>query len=134
MNYVQWNSTTMKPVWIGHLPKADKRFCPKISVYWSKSHKPNLSKADTCLKRTKILVFKESSLDRFHCIVNLFENYWHICTFFIKLDFSSLWRDLNITYLATFIQITVSQSKKLQITNTNKLWDSAKMIQQLNKF
>ena len=45
----------------------DKRFGPKISVYWSKSHKHNLSKADTCLKRTKILVPKVSALDRFHC-------------------------------------------------------------------
>ena len=36
--------------------EADKRFFPKISAYWSKSHKHNLSKADTCVKRTKILV------------------------------------------------------------------------------
>ena len=47
--------------------KADKTFCPKISVYWSKSHKHNLSKAETYLKRTKILVPKVSALDRFHC-------------------------------------------------------------------
>ena len=55
--------------------KADKIFCPKISVYWSKSHKHNLSKADTSLKRTKILVPKVSALDKFHCTSNLLQKY-----------------------------------------------------------
>ena len=50
-----------------HLRKADISFCPKIPVYWSKCHKYNLSIADTCLKRTKILVPKVTALDRFHC-------------------------------------------------------------------
>ena len=48
--------------------KVVKRVCPKISGYWSKFHKPNLPKVDTCLKRTKILVFKVSALSRLHCI------------------------------------------------------------------
>ena len=42
-------------------------FRPKISVYWWRFHKHNLSKADICLERTKILVPKVSALDRFHC-------------------------------------------------------------------
>ena len=46
----------------------DKRFCPKILTYWPNSHKHNLSKADTCLKRTKILVPNVSALDRVYCI------------------------------------------------------------------
>ena len=37
---------------------SDKKFGPKISFYQSKFHKYNLSKADTCLKLTKILVPK----------------------------------------------------------------------------
>ena len=40
----------------GHLPKLDKRICPKISVYYSKPHFHKLSKLDTCLKWTKMLV------------------------------------------------------------------------------
>ena len=48
--------------------KADERFCTNLSVYWWKSHKPNLPKADTYLKRTKILVQKVSALGSFHCI------------------------------------------------------------------
>ena len=60
----------------GHLSRAGKRFCPQISVYWSKSHKHNLSKVDTCLKRTKILFPKVSALDSFHCVVQeVNENY-----------------------------------------------------------
>ena len=52
----------------GYLPKADKIFFPKVSVYWSKSHKHKLSKVDTYLKQTKILIPKVSALDRFHCV------------------------------------------------------------------
>ena len=55
-------------LWSGHLSKVDKKFCPKISVYWSKSHKTNLSKADTCLKWTKIFAQNVSALHRFYCI------------------------------------------------------------------
>ena len=46
-----------------------KYFVPKILVHWSKCHKHNLSKADTCLKWTNILVPMVSALDRFHCIL-----------------------------------------------------------------
>ena len=46
------------------------KILPKISVYWSKSHKHNLSKADTCLKRINIFVPKVSALDRFYCILS----------------------------------------------------------------
>ena len=52
---------TVKPVYSGHTLKptpvwSGKKSCPKISVYFSKSHKANLSQADTCLKRTKVFV------------------------------------------------------------------------------
>ena len=48
---------TVKPVKAhmlqgGHVPKAVKRFCPKLSVYRSKAYRPNLSEADTRLKWT----------------------------------------------------------------------------------
>ena len=69
------------PDTVEHLLKTYKMLCPEISIWWSKSSKPNLSKADTCLKRTKVLAPEMSALDRFHC------NFYGECR-------TALWRDL----------------------------------------
>ena len=66
----------------GHLSTADKRFWPKISLYWSKSHKHDLCKADTCTKRTKMVAPKVSALDRFHCTCKS----WQTCVFRLNRD------------------------------------------------
>lgn len=61
-------------------------------MYWSKSHKHNLSKAHTCLKRTKILAPKVSALDRFYCISNC-----------------QIWKCLLSIIIRYHIQITITK-------------------------
>ena len=66
---ILWKLYKVNMLQSGHLPRADKRFCPKISVHWSKSHTTHLPKWDTYLKRPKI-----HPLDRFHCIYIILVN------------------------------------------------------------
>ena len=45
-HYTQNTLSKEDMLYRGHLPKADKRFCPKLSVCWSKSLKHNLPKTE----------------------------------------------------------------------------------------
>ena len=74
----------------------------------SKSHKHNLSKADTCLKRTKILVPKAFALDRVHCNNSLFFSARYSCIFFtIKTSEQEEFNDLIITLKSWILVLTL---------------------------
>ena len=65
----EYSKTCLKRNALKQTPaQSGQKICPKISVYWSKSNRHNLSKVDTCLKRTKIMVPKVSAFDRFYFI------------------------------------------------------------------
>ena len=72
-----------------------KRFSLEISVSLSNSHNPDLSKADTCLKRTTIFAPKVSALDKFHCSYPSKE--LDICEYGFAQCQSTLLEDRNFT-------------------------------------
>ena len=82
----EYSKTCLKRNALKQTPaQSGQKICPKISVYWSKSNRHNLSKVDTCLKRTKIMVPKVSAFDRFYFISILLLDFYRILKH-VRLD------------------------------------------------